>query len=362
MELVEILKTAVQSGASDIHIVIGMPPMMRQNGEIMEIPGFTKISGDESKRLIYSILYEEQRAKFEEHWELDCSFSVSGFARFRVNVLLQKNGVEAVMRVISSKIPTPEQLRLPDAVVKFSDLPRGLVLVTGPTGSGKSTSLAAIMELINQKMTGHILTVEDPIEFVYDSKKSIFRQREVGQNTKSFGAALKSALRQDPDVILVGELRDLETISLAVTAAETGHLCFGTLHTQDCPSTIDRIIDVFPPHQQAQIRVQLAATLQGVVSQILVPRKDGEGRIAAREVMIMTPAISNLIREGKTHMIYGAIDTGAKYGMIPMDKALADLVKQDLISPEEALMRAHNVEGFKQLAGIKGNISSSSMM
>jgi twitching motility protein PilT len=356
MELVEVLKVAVQTGASDIHLVIGKPPMMRLNGEIAEIPGFPKINGDESKRLIYSILYEEQRAKFEENWELDCSFAVAGLSRFRVNVLLQKNGVEAVMRVITSKIPTPEQLRLPDAVVKFSDLPRGLVLVTGPTGSGKSTTLAAIMEMINQKMTGHILTVEDPIEFVYDSKKAIFRQREVGQNTKSFTAALKSALRQDPDVILVGEMRDLETISLAITAAETGHLCFGTLHTQDCPSTIDRIIDVFPPHQQSQIRVQLAVTLQGVVSQILVPRKDGEGRVAAREVMITTPAISNLIREGKTHMIYGAIDTGAKFGMIPMDKALADLVKQDIISAEEAVVRAHNVEAFKALAGIKGQI------
>jgi twitching motility protein PilT len=361
MELVEILKTAVQSGASDIHIVIGKPPMMRLNGEIAEIPGFAKIGADESKRLIYSILYEEQRAKFEESWELDCSFSVTGFARFRVNVLLQKNGVEAVMRVISTKIPTPEQLRLSPSVVGFSDLPRGLVLVTGPTGSGKSTTLAALMELVNQKMTGHILTVEDPIEFVYESKKAIFRQREIGQNTKSFQAALKSALRQDPDVILVGEMRDLETISLAITAAETGHLCFGTLHTQDCPSTIDRIIDVFPPHQQAQIRVQLAVTLQGVVSQILLPRRDGEGRIAAREIMVMTPAISNLIREGKTHMIYGAIDTGAKYGMVPMDKALADLVRQGMVAPEEALMRAHNQETFKSLAGIRGGSTATAM-
>jgi twitching motility protein PilT len=362
MELVEILKTAVQSGASDIHLVIGRPPMMRLNGEISEIPGFKPINADESKRLIYSILYEEQRAKFEEAWELDCSFAITGLSRFRVNVLLQKNGVEAVMRVISSKIPTPEQLRLPPSVTAFSDLPRGLVLVTGPTGSGKSTTLAAIMQMINEKMTGHILTVEDPIEFVYESKKAIFRQREVGQNTKSFNAALKSALRQDPDVILVGELRDLETISLAITAAETGHLCFGTLHTQDCPSTIDRIIDVFPPHQQAQIRVQLAVTLQGVVSQILLPRKDGEGRVAAREVMVMTPAISNLIREGKTHMIYGAIDTGAKFGMIPMDKALADLCRQGVIDPAEAVIRAHNPETFKQLAGMGSGRSAATLM
>ena len=352
MELVQILKAAVQTGASDIHLVIGKTPMMRLNGEIAEIPGTTPITAEESKRLIYSILYEEQRAKFEEHWELDCSFAITGFARFRVNVLVQKNGVEAVMRVISTKIPTPEQLRLSPTVIGFSDLPRGLVLVTGPTGSGKSTTLAAIMELVNQKLTGHILTIEDPIEFVYESKKSIFRQREVGQNTKSFAAALKSALRQDPDVILVGEMRDLETIQLAVTAAETGHLCFGTLHTQDCPSTIDRIIDVFPPYQQAQIRVQLATVLQGVVSQILLPRADGEGRVAAREILIMTPAVSNLIREGKTHMIYGAIDTGAKFGMIPMDKALANLVREGLVKAEDALLRAHNQDTFRMLAGL----------
>ncbi|MFA6003425.1 MAG: type IV pilus twitching motility protein PilT [Elusimicrobiota bacterium] len=352
MELVEILKTAVQSGASDIHLVIGKTPMMRLNGEICEIPGTQKLSADESKRLIYSILYEEQRAKFEENWELDCSFSVTNFARFRVNVLVQKNGVEAVMRVIATNIPTPEQLRLAPAVTGFADLPRGLVLVTGPTGSGKSTTLATIMELINQKESCHVLTVEDPIEFVYESKKCIFRQREVGQNTKSFAAALKSALRQDPDVILVGEMRDLETIQLAVTAAETGHLCFGTLHTQDCPSTIDRIIDVFPPHQQSQIRVQLAVVLQGVVSQILLPRADGQGRVAAREILVMTPAISNLIREGKTHMIYGAIDTGAKYGMVPMDRALANLVKEGLVKPEEALLRAHNQETFKMMVNM----------
>jgi twitching motility protein PilT len=361
MELVEVLKTATQAGASDIHIVIGKPPMMRLNGEMAEIPGFPKITADESKRLIYSILYEEQRAKFEDTWELDCSFAVSGLSRFRVNVLLQKNGVEAVMRVISSKIPTAEQLRLPKSITDLADAPRGLVLVTGPTGSGKSTTLAVLMEMINSKYTDHILTVEDPIEFVYESKKSVFRQREVGQNTKSFTAALRSALRQDPDVILVGELRDLETIQLAITAAETGHLCFGTLHTQDAPSTVDRIIDVFPPHQQAQIRVQLAVVLQAVVSQILVPRKDGEGRVASREIMIMTPAISNLIREGKTHMIYGAIDTGAKHGMIPMDKALAELVRQGLLDVNEALVRAHNQETFKQLVGVTGRSSASLM-
>ncbi len=361
MELVDMLKTAVQAGASDIHLVIGKPPLMRVNGEIAEIPGFTKITAEESKRLVYSILYEEQRAKFEETWELDCSFAVTGLSRFRVNVLLQKNGVEAVMRVITSKIPTAEQLRLQKSITDLADLPRGLVLVTRPTGSGKSTTLAVVMEMINNKYSDNILTIEDPIEFVYESKKAIFRQREVGQNTKSFTNALRSALRQDPDVILIGELRDLETIQLAITAAETGHLCFGTLHTQDAPSTIDRIIDVFPPHQQAQIRVQLAVVLSAVVCQQLVAKKDGEGRVAAREIMIMTPAISNMIREGKTHMIYGALDTGAKHGMIPMDKSLAELVRTGIVSPEEALQRANNQETFKQLAGITGRSGASLM-
>lgn len=357
MELVEILKQAVGSGASDIHLVIGKPAMMRVNGEIQEIPGAPVLNADESKRLIYSILYEEQRAKFEANWELDCSFTVTGFARFRVNVLIQKNGVEAVMRVISSKIPTPEQLRLGNSITNLANLPRGLVLVTGPTGSGKTTTLACIMEIINQKFAHHVLTVEDPIEFVYESKKSIFRQREVGQNTKSFAAALKGALRQDPDVILVGELRDLETIQLAITAAETGHLCFGTLHTKDAPSTIDRIIDVFPPHQQTQIRVQLAATLKAVISQILLPRTDGSGRVAAREIMLATPAIMNLMREGKTHMIYGAIDTGAKHGMVSMDHALAALVKQGLITMDEAATRAHDIKTLEMLAGRKASKS-----
>ncbi|MBI5597728.1 MAG: type IV pilus twitching motility protein PilT [Elusimicrobia bacterium] len=361
MELVEILKTAVGSGASDIHLVIGKPPMCRVDGHIQEIPGFPPLSADESKRLIYSILYEEQRARFEDNWELDCSFAVTGFARFRVNVLVQKNGVEAVMRVISSKIPTPEQLRLTPAIVGFSKLPRGLVLVTGPTGSGKSTTLAAVVELINSSMAHHILTIEDPIEFVYDSKMSVVRQREVGQNTKSFANALKGALRQDPDVILIGEMRDLETIGLAITAAETGHLCFGTLHTKDAPSTIDRIIDVFPPHQQTQIRVQLAVALQGVVSQILIPRLDGQGRVAAREIMVMTPAISNLVREGKTHMIYGAVDTGAKFGMQSMDQALGALVKQGLIDMDEAAKRCHNLATLEQLTGRKAGKSAQAM-
>jgi twitching motility protein PilT len=357
MELTEILKSAVDAGCSDIHLVIGKPPCARIKGEIEELKGFPPLTADESKRLVYSALYEDQRARFEEHWELDCSFVVPNVSRFRMNVLMQKNGVETVMRVIPSKIPTPEQIKLTPAMVQVSDLPRGLVLVTGPTGSGKSTTLAALMEVINQKYTSHLLTVEDPIEFTYEAKKSIIRQREVGQHTKSFAEALKHALRQDPDVILVGEMRDLETIALAITAAETGHLCFGTLHTQDAPSTIDRIIDVFPPIHQQQIRVQLAVTLQAVIAQILLPNKSGQGRVAARELMVMTPAISNLIRGGKTHMIYNAIDTGAKQGMISMDKCLAELVQKGQITLEEAVAKAHNADTVKNLA--KGGAAAS---
>jgi len=269
-------------------------------------------------------------------------------------VLVARNGVEAVMRVIPSKIPTPEELGLPPAIVAFSTLPKGLVLVTGPTGSGKSTTLAALINQINQKRKGHILTVEDPIEFTYEANTCVVRQREIGQHTRSFSNALRAALREDPNVILVGEMRDLETIQLTITAAETGHLTFATLHTQDAPSTVDRIIDVFPPHQQTQVRVQLAASLQGVVSQILLPRKDGKGRVAAREIMVMTPAISNLIREGKTHMIYSAIETGAKYAMMPMDRSLVTLVKQNLVAYETALAKAHDQETFKKLCSSGG--------
>lgn len=350
MDLVEILKAAVQAGASDIHFVIGKPPCARIKGEIEELPNFPVVTAEKSKEIIYSALYEEQRARFEEKWELDCSFAVPGLSRFRVNVLLQKNGVEAVLRVISSKIPPPEVLKLTPAMITLADLPRGLVLVTGPTGAGKSSTLACLIEMVNQKYTKHILTVEDPIEFVYESKKSIIRQREVGQNTKSFNEALKHSLRQDPDVILVGEMRDLETIHLAITAAETGHLCFGTLHTQDAPSTVDRIIDVFPPSQQQQVRVQLATTLQGVISQLLLPKKDGTGRVASRELMVATPAISNLIREGKSHMLYNSIETGAKFGMMSMDKSLSELVKSNQIALEEALTKAHNPEQVRATA------------
>jgi twitching motility protein PilT len=351
MDIVDVLRAGVQQGCSDIHLVVNKPPMMRRNGEIGPVhPSLPALSAEETKNMVYSILLEEQRARFEENWELDFSFGIEGLSRFRVNVLNTRAGVEAVLRVISSKIPDPQQIGLTKAMLDLSELPRGLVLVTGPTGSGKSTTLACLMDLANARRAEHILTIEDPIEFVYEPKRCIIRQREVGQNTKSFGNALRSALREDPDIILVGELRDTETISLAVTAAETGHLCFGTLHTQDAPSTIARIIDVFPPHQQTQIRVQLANSLKSVIAQVLLPRKDGKGRVACRELMIVTPAIAAMIREGKTHMIYNAIDTGAQYGMFSMDKSLAAAIRAGVVDPEVALAKAHEPDLVRQMA------------
>jgi twitching motility protein PilT len=347
MEMIDILKAAVDKEASDIHIVIGMRPMIRSRGEIVPLRDFPQISAEESRRLIYSILYDDQKQRFEETKDMDCAFEIKKLSRFRVNVLLQINGVEAVLRIVSSKIPDPETIRLAPSVVSLADLPRGLVLVTGPTGSGKSTTLASLIQLVNQKYSRHILTIEDPIEFVHEPVCSIVRQREVGQSTQSFASALRAALREDPDVIMVGEMRDLETISLAITAAETGHLCFGTLHTSDAPQTIDRIIDVFPPSQQHQVRTQLSNSLKAVISQSLLPRKDTDGRIAAREIMIVTPAISNLIREGKTHMIVNQIETGGKFGMITMDKALLELVRSGLVSIDDACAQASNPEALR---------------
>lgn len=352
MDLSTLLKTAVEKGASDIHITVGKPPMMRLSGELVPIVESGPLTAEHTRALIYALLYDEQKRRLEETWELDCSFALTGVSRFRLNVLNTRNGVEAVMRVIPSKIPTAQELALMPSIAALADLPRGLVLVTGPTGSGKSTTLACLLNMINEKKKSHILTIEDPIEFTYEAKASLIRQREVGQHTKSFSHALRAALREDPNVILVGEMRDLETIQLTITASETGHLTFATLHTQDAPSTVDRIIDVFPSHQQTQIRVQLSTSLQAVVSQILLPRKDGKGRVAAREVMIMTPAISNLIREGKTHMIYGAIETGAKFGMISMDRSLANLVIQGVIDKELAMSKAHDKDVLAKLCSM----------
>jgi twitching motility protein PilT len=353
-ELTQVLADIVKLGASDLHLLAGSPPMMRIQGVIKPLPNAAPLDADTCKKMIYSVLLEEQRARFEDKWELDCSLSLTGVARFRVNVFLQKNGVAAVLRTISAHIPTPEELGLMPAITSLIDLPRGLVLVTGPTGSGKTTTLASLVEQINQKHEKTVLTIEDPIEFIYQDKKSIILQREVGQSTKSFSEALKHSLRQDPDVILIGEMRDLETIQLALTAAETGHLCFGTLHTKDAPSSIDRIIDVFPASQQQQVRLQVSNCLQAVVSQRLISRKDGQGRVCAREFMRMTTAIGSLIREGKTHQIYSAIESGAKFGMISMDQYLAFLLKQNMIAPEQALAVAHDPQTVQRLAMMQG--------
>jgi len=347
----KILRAAVEMGASDIHITVGKPAVVRVGGQMRLIERCPELTSDLTKRLIYGILSPQQQEQFERELELDCSYQIPGLCRFRVNVLRQKGVVEAVLRVIPSKIPSAEEIGLSDAIIRFGGLPRGLVLVTGPTGSGKSTTLAAIIEWINVNRREHIITIEDPIEFVYEQKNCVIRQREVASDTHDFNRALKHVLRQDPDIILVGELRDLETISLAITAAETGHLVFGTLHTQDAPQTIDRITDVFPPHQQTQVRVQLSSALQGVVCQQLLPRADGKGRVAAREVMCVTPAIANLIREGKTHQIYSAIDMGSKFGMVSMDASLLDLVRRKLVTADVALSKSSRPDGLKSRLG-----------
>ena len=354
MDLVTVLKAAVDEQCSDVHLLVGKPPMMRKNGEIRPLDSaFPVLSGEDTQALIYSMLADDQRARFEADWELDCSYEVRGLSRFRVNVLMSRNGVEAVMRLIGASIPDPEALGLTPTVLGLAALPRGLVLVTGPTGSGKSTTLACLIEQANRTRPEHIITIEDPIEFVYEPKKCIVRQREVGQSTKSFVNALRATLREDPDIILVGEMRDYETIGLAVTAAETGHLCFGTLHTQDAPSTVARIIDVFPARQQEQIRVQLANSLRAVVAQLLLPRRDGKGRVAVREVMIVTPAIANQIREGKPHTIYSAIETGAQFGMITMDRSLAEVIRTGLVDPRVALAKAHNPDQVRVISGLR---------
>lgn len=342
-DIVEILKTGVEQHASDIHLTPGKPPMVRVNGEMLALPSAV-LSGNDIKNMIYAILGNEQQVSFEQKWELDTSFQLQDISRFRINVLRQKEGVAAVLRIIPAVIPDPMDIHLPQNIIDLARLNTGLVLVTGATGSGKSTTLASLLELINQERKGHIITIEDPIEYAYESKKSIITQREIGVHCKSFAEALKHVLRQDPDVVLIGEMRDLETISAAITVAETGHLVFATLHTNDAAQTVDRIIDVFPSHQQQQVRTQLSVALKAVISQQLLPRKDGKGRVAAREIMFSVPAVANLIREGKTHLIYNAIETGMKLGMVSMDRALSHLVKEGLIGQTEALSKAHNAE------------------
>jgi twitching motility protein PilT len=349
--LAQFLTYVLEKGCSDLHMTTGLPPMARLYGELRPIPGYRKLFPKDLQELVYAILTQKQREIFEERLELDVSYSLPGKARFRVNVFQQRDALGTVMRLIPFEIKNTEDLGLPQSVREFANMRRGLVLVTGITGSGKSTTLAALVDIVNSSRSEHIMTVEDPIEFLHRHKRSIVNQREVGTDTHSFANALKHVLRQDPDVILVGEMRDLETISTALTAAETGHLVFATLHTQDAPQSIDRVIDVFPPHQQQQIRVQLAGTIAGVVSQQLVPTPDGKGRAAAVEVLFATPAVRNLIREGKTHQIYTSMQAGGKFGMQVMDQHLAELVKKGKVNYETALERCHHVEEFNRLAG-----------
>jgi twitching motility protein PilT len=347
----DLLVELIRNDGSDLHITAGSPPQMRVHGSLYPVPGFGVLRPGETRDLIYAILTSRQRARLEEERELDFSHPVYALGRFRVNVFFQRDAVGAVMRAIPSDISTLEALNMPSVVSEFANLSRGMVLVTGPTGSGKSTTLASVIDLINRTRASHIVTIEDPIEFTHNHKLSIVNQREVGIDTMSFAAALRHSLRQDPDVILVGEMRDLETVSTALTAAETGHLVFATLHTQDAPKSVERIIDVFPTHQQHQVRVQLASSLAAIVSQQLLVKSGGKGRVAAIEVMVATPAIRNLIREGKVHQITSAMQAGGRFGMQTMDSALAELVAEGLVNADEALERAIDPENFLDLIG-----------
>lgn len=345
----ELMHKVVEKEASDLHLTSGLPPVLRMDGRLIPLDDYPKLGSEDVKKLIYEILTDGQRVKLERDLELDLSYSLPGKARFRVNVYWQRGSVGAALRLIPFNIKSPEELGLPKVVEKLARKPRGFILVTGPTGCGKSTTIASMINIINQTRDVHVMTIEDPIEFLHTHGKSMINQREVGIDSHSFTAALRHVLRQDPDVILVGEMRDLETISIALTAAETGHLVFASLHTQDAPQSIDRIVDVFPPQQQHQIRIQLAGTLQAILAQQLLPRKDGTGRIPAMEVMIATPAIRNMIREQKVHQIYTAMQSGYNVGMQTMDQALANLVKANIVSYQEAFSRAINPEEFNRI-------------
>ena len=349
-DFAQVLLEVLERGASDLHLTAGSPPMVRVSGKLVALD-YPKLSPQLTREVVYSILTNDQRQKLETDWQIDLAYSIPGKARFRVNAFFQRASISAALRLIPHTMPKLESLGLPPVLEAFTKKPRGFVLVTGPTGSGKSTTLAAMLDLINDQRSEHILTIEDPIEFLHSHKKCIVNQRELGGDAKSFSTALKSALREDPDVILVGEMRDLETISTALTAAETGHLVFATLHTQDTAQTVDRVVDVFPPEQQHQVRVQLSVALQGIVTQQLLPRADGNGRTCATEVLVPTPAVRNLIRECKTHQIYSALQTGVSHGMQTMDTALADLVRRNLITRELAEARSGSPEELRRLMG-----------
>ncbi|MEI7832014.1 MAG: PilT/PilU family type 4a pilus ATPase, partial [bacterium] len=348
----DMLYKLVENKASDLHLTAASQPIMRVHGELVRMP-YPELKPQHIMDIIYAIITDDQMTEFERHHELDFAYSMPGLSRFRVNVYRQRGSVGSVFRVIPTDIPTLDKLKMPEVVRELTGRPRGLVLVTGPTGSGKSTTLAAMINEINSTRAVHIMTLEDPIEFLHVHKMGEVNQREIGSDTDSFTIGLKHVLRQDPDVILIGEMRDLETVAAAVTAAETGHLVFATLHTTSASQTIDRIIDVFPPHQQEQVRSQLAIVLEGILTQTLLPNIDGKGRSCAQEILIATPAVRNLIREGKAHQIASVMQASAKYGMQTLDQALLTLIKAKKVSLEEALLKASNIEDFRSLMSMQ---------
>ena len=354
MLIEELLEEAVSKGASDIYISSNLPPVFRIDGKLIRT-SLPPLTSDNVETLVFPILNNEQRRKLEQDWELDMSYGIHGIGRFRVNVYKNRGTYAAAFRTINTEVPSFETLGLPEIVRKITEKPRGLILVTGPTGSGKSTTLASMIDYINENRNEHILTIEDPIEFLHKSKKSVVHQRELGQDTRSFSNALRAALREDPDIILVGELRDLETISLAITAAETGHLVMGTLHTSSASQTVDRIVDVFPEAQQQQIRIQLSTSLVAVFSQTLLQKteRDGtkKGRVMAQEVLVVNGAVANLIREGKTAQMYSMIQTGSQYGMQTLESALADLYRRGLVTAEDALSKSSRPDELKRMLG-----------
>ncbi|MBI5242652.1 MAG: type IV pilus twitching motility protein PilT [Elusimicrobia bacterium] len=337
-----------ERGASDLHITAGAPPTLRVDGELVPTP-FERLTGETTQQLVFSLMTDDQRQRFEAHNELDMAFGLKGIGRLRMNVFRQRGAVGAAIRAIPQSFMTFEELGLPAVIYGVMKIQRGLVLVTGPTGSGKSTTLACMIDFLNERQNLHIVTIEDPIEYVHQNKKGLVNQREIGNDTEGYGPALRHILRQDPDVILIGEMRDLETISAALTIAETGHLVFATLHTTDAAQTINRIIDVFPPHQQEQIRVQLSFVLQAVFCQVLVPHQSGTGRVLASEVLIVTAAIRNLVREQKVEQIHMTIQTGGKFGMQTLNQSLCELYRKQRISYSEALLRSSDPEDLKRL-------------
>jgi twitching motility protein PilT len=349
-DFADVLLEVMERNASDLHLTVGAPPMIRERGHLSQLD-FPVMTSQLIRETIYGILTNDQRQRLETEWQIDFAYSIPNKARFRVNCYFQRAALGAAFRLIPQDMPALDSLGLPPVLREFTSKPRGFVLVTGPTGSGKSTTLAAMLDVINEQRHEHIMTIEDPIEFIHKHKSCIVNQRELGADAKSFGMGLKAALRQDPDVILVGEMRDLETISTALTAAETGHLVFATLHTQDTAQTVDRIVDVFPPAQQHQVRVQLSVSLQGIVTQQLLPTADGQGRTVAAEVLVPTPAVRNLIREGKTHQIYSTLQTGGQFGMQTMDAALAELVRGGKITRDLAEARSSTPEELRRLMG-----------